>query len=69
MGEWDRLRYAGDPDISAPPLQMLLSQKYFAGEAQRIDPKRARPFVAPGVTGSEGNNTTHFVVADRWETW
>ncbi len=66
IGEWDRLRYAGDPDISPPPLQMLLSHKYLADEAVRIDPQRARPFVAPDVTGPENNDTTHFVVADRW---
>jgi gamma-glutamyltranspeptidase/glutathione hydrolase len=30
------------------------------------DRQRARPFVAPGATGAEGNDTTHFVVADRW---
>ncbi len=66
IGEWDRLRYAGDPDVSPPPLERLLSPKYFAEEAARIDLRHARPFVAPGVTGAEGKDTTHFVVADHW---
>jgi gamma-glutamyltranspeptidase/glutathione hydrolase len=66
IGEWDRLRYSGDPDVSPPPIQRLLSPKYFAEEAARIDLRRARPFVAPGVAASEGTDTTHFVVADRW---
>ena len=66
LGEWDRLRYAGDPDIAPPPLDRLLSPKYLAAEAARIDPGRARPFVAPGAAGAESKDTTHFVVADRW---
>jgi len=66
IGEWDRLRWAGDPDVASPPLKLLLGPKCFGDEAARIDRQRARPFVAPGATGAEGNDTTHFVVADRW---
>jgi gamma-glutamyltranspeptidase/glutathione hydrolase len=66
IGEWDRLRYAGDPDVSPPPLGQLLSRKRFADEAARIDLQRARPFVPPGLTGAENKDTTHFVTADKW---
>jgi gamma-glutamyltranspeptidase/glutathione hydrolase len=61
---WCRLRYAGDPGVSPPPLATLLSEKYWAEEASRIDPKRARPFVYPGTGPGGVQHTTHFVVAD-----
>jgi gamma-glutamyltranspeptidase/glutathione hydrolase len=63
-GFWVRLRYAGDPDINPPPLSRLLSEAYWREEAAKIDPDRARPFVAPSTFGDQ--HTTHFVVADRW---
>lgn len=66
IGEWNRLRHAGDPAVSPPPLELLLSPRHFAREAARIDPRRARPFVPPAAGGGEGSDTTHFVVADRW---
>ena len=62
---WTRLRYAGDPEIAPPPLDLLLSQEYWAREVSRIDATRARPFVPPGAGGEAGANTTHFVVADE----
>ncbi len=65
-GFWVRLRYAGDPDVSPPPLAMLLSEKYWSEEAARIDPNKARPFVPPAAFGNSDSHTTHFVVADRW---
>ena len=61
---WTRLRYAGDPEIAPPPLDLLLSPAYWEEEVGRIDPAQARPFLPPGPVGSEGANTTHFVVAD-----
>jgi gamma-glutamyltranspeptidase/glutathione hydrolase len=61
-----RLKYAGDPEVKPPPLHRLLSEKYWAEEAARIDPMRAEPFDPPGASTSESGNTTHFVVADRW---
>jgi gamma-glutamyltranspeptidase/glutathione hydrolase len=63
---WTRLRWAGDPDIAPPPLDELLSEGYWAGQAATIDGRRARDFEPPGAVGSAGENTTHFVVADRW---
>lgn len=62
---WTRLAYAGDPDVAPPPLERLLSQRYFASEAAKLS-ARALPFQPPGVMPQAGNNTTHFVVADRW---
>lgn len=62
-GFWVRLRYAGDPDVAAPPLDRLLSPQYWTEQARLIDPAKARPFEAPRA-GSGGDHTTHFVVAD-----
>jgi gamma-glutamyltranspeptidase/glutathione hydrolase len=64
-GFWVRLRYAGDPEINPPPLEMLLSESYWKAEAAKIDPNRARPFVPPVQFGRD-QHTTHFVVADKW---
>jgi gamma-glutamyltranspeptidase / glutathione hydrolase len=63
-GFWVRLRYAGDPDVAPPPLQMLLSEKYWAEQAARLDLAHATRFVYPGEPPS--HHTTHFVIADRW---
>lgn len=60
-----RLAYAGDPDVRPPPLARLLSEKFWAEEAARIDLKRAVAF-APPATPQGSHHTTHFVVADRW---
>jgi gamma-glutamyltranspeptidase/glutathione hydrolase len=61
---WCRLRYAGDPGVSPPPLGTLLSEKYWTEQASQIDLKRARPFVYPGTAPGDLQHTTHFVVAD-----
>ncbi len=61
---WCRLRFAGDPGVVPPPLETLLSEKYWAEQASRIDLKRARPFVYPGTSEGSVQHTTHFVVAD-----
>jgi gamma-glutamyltranspeptidase/glutathione hydrolase len=60
-----RLRYAGDPDISPPPLDMLLSERYWEDQVAQIDLERARPFEPPRALGP-GGHTTHLVAADRW---
>lgn len=65
-GFWVRLRYAADPEIESPPLHELLSEKYWADEAAKIDPRRAKPFAPPAQVTRQGDHTTHFVVADRW---
>jgi gamma-glutamyltranspeptidase/glutathione hydrolase len=59
-----RLKYAGDPDISPPPLAMLLSEKYWAEEAAKINLKQAASFAPPTISSSQEEHTTHFVVAD-----
>ncbi len=63
---WCRLVYAGDPEINPPPLDRLLTEDYWDKEAAKIDLERAMPFSPPGAAIKEGDNTTHFVVADRW---
>ncbi len=63
---WTRLAYAGDPDVSPPPLEMLLSEGYWEEQVSLIDPQRAKPFEPPIAPSDEDGHTTHFVVADRW---
>lgn len=65
-GFWVRLRYAGDPDVAAPPLDDLLSEVSWLKEVARIDLKRASRFTPPAWSGGKNGHTTHFVVADRW---
>jgi gamma-glutamyltranspeptidase/glutathione hydrolase len=61
---WCRLRYAGDPDVSPPPLGRLLSPTYWREQAAGLDRNRASRFVPPGAEAKQGEHTTHFVVAD-----
>ncbi len=62
---WSRLKYAGDPEITPPPLDMLLSEEYWQKTVASLSKDRATDFVPPGAE-TESKNTTHFVVADRW---
>ena len=59
-----RLQYAGDPEVKPPPLDMLLSEKYWQEQAGKIDLKQAKPFSYPGLSPTPQQHTTHFVVAD-----
>lgn len=65
-----RLQYAGDPEVNPPPLDMLLSEKYWKEQAAQIDLKHAKPFTYPGLDKTKKTSspahTTHFVVADSW---
>jgi len=61
---WCRLRYAGDPEISPPPLEKLLSPEYWKDQADRIRMDEARPFRYPYRDMELTQHTTHFVVAD-----
>jgi gamma-glutamyltranspeptidase / glutathione hydrolase len=59
-----RLKFASDPDISPPPLAKLLSEKYWAEEAAKINPRQAASFAPPTISSSREEHTTHYVVAD-----
>lgn len=63
---WCRLKYAGDPEISPPPLDKLLSEGYWRTQVASIEPQKATRFRPPDIESTFGDNTTHFVVADRW---
>lgn len=63
---WCRLAYAGDPEINPPPLDKLLSEKYWKEQAAKIDPQQAIPFIPPQTKIPPEQHTTHFVVADKW---
>ena len=63
---WARLMYAGGPEVNPPPLDMLLSEAHWQEQADALDATRAGTFSPPGPTSTEGADTTHFVVADRW---
>ena len=45
---------------------MLLSEAHWQEQADTLDAGRARTFAPPGPASTEGADTTHFVVADRW---
>ena len=62
----DRLRYLGDPDFAAVPVEQLLSQDYAAGrvEAIRDLPDRVDRSHAP-TPGASPRETLHISVADR----
>jgi gamma-glutamyltranspeptidase/glutathione hydrolase len=65
----DRAHLLGDPDFVKAPIEGLLSKRYAATLRNDIDRERATPsdkikVANPG--GFEGNNTTHFSIADQF---
>ncbi|HEY1747727.1 MAG TPA: gamma-glutamyltransferase [Xanthobacteraceae bacterium] len=65
----DRAWFLGDPDVVNVPVARLISKKYAAEWRGTINPEHATPAadIHAGVnTASEGRNTTHFSVADRF---
>jgi gamma-glutamyltranspeptidase/glutathione hydrolase len=65
----DRAHLLGDPDFVKAPIGGLLSKRYAAKLRSRIDRMRATPsgkIKAGDTPSSEGNNTTHFSVIDRY---
>jgi gamma-glutamyltranspeptidase/glutathione hydrolase len=65
----DRAHLLGDPDFVKVPIKGLMSKRYAAALRARIDRARATPSsrVRAGEPAAfEGNNTTHFSVADRF---
>ena len=63
---WCRLAFAGDPEINPPPLFRLLSEEYWKETVDELDMVEAQPFRPPNIVVKSGDNTTHFVVADKW---
>lgn len=64
----DRNTYLGDPDFVNNPLDRLLDKAYAARIRAVIDPARAgvSKDIVPGSPPHEGNNTTHYSIADQY---
>lgn len=65
----DRALFLGDPEMVHNPVARLTSKSYAAKWRATIDPAHATPaskIRAGGVADSEGRNTTHFSVTDRF---
>jgi gamma-glutamyltranspeptidase/glutathione hydrolase len=63
---WSRYDYVRDPEVEPTPLDLLLSEEYWAEEAAQISAQAtasSRP--APTFVSHNREHTTHFVVADR----
>ena len=59
------LEVKGVTEKNPPPLDLLLSESYWQKHAQALTTDRATAFTPPGPSAAEGQETTHFVVADR----
>jgi len=63
----DRARYLGDPAFVQAPVARLIDKDYAARQRGTIDMARATPWNARALAPPrEGDNTTHFSVADRF---
>ncbi|EAQ37013.1 gamma-glutamyltranspeptidase [Nitrobacter sp. Nb-311A] len=63
----DRARYLGDPAFVNAPVKILLAKDYAAKQRASIDMRHATPAATVLVPPSrEGDNTTHFSVADAF---
>ena len=65
----DRAHLLGDPDFVKAPIEGLLSKRYAASLRSKIDRDHATPSdqIKPAnPAGFEGNNTTHFSIADHY---
>ena len=67
LAQLDRVRWIGDPDFSAVPTRLLVSQAFADERARLIHPDRILPATAlhpldPWTV--EGESTTHFSVVD-----
>jgi gamma-glutamyltranspeptidase/glutathione hydrolase len=65
----DRALFLGDPDAVENPVARLTSKSYAAKWRATIDPAHATPaskIRAGGMADTEGRNTTHFSVVDRF---
>jgi gamma-glutamyltranspeptidase / glutathione hydrolase len=64
---WSRYDYVRDPEIEPTPLDLLLSEEYWAEEAAKISAQAATHGDGPPPTFISYNreHTTHFAAADR----
>jgi gamma-glutamyltranspeptidase/glutathione hydrolase len=64
----DRNTYLGDPDFVDNPVDRLLDKRYAQTLRSGIDPARAgiSDDLQPGLGPHEGQNTTHYSIADRY---
>jgi gamma-glutamyltranspeptidase/glutathione hydrolase len=64
----DRNTYLGDPDFVNNPIDRLLDKNYAAKIRAVIDPSKAgiSKEIIPGSAPHEGNNTTHYSIADKF---
>ena len=65
----DRTSWLGDPDFTDVPVNRLLSAQYIDSLRQTIDENRATSsydITADVYPASEGDQTTHYSVVDRW---
>jgi gamma-glutamyltranspeptidase/glutathione hydrolase len=63
---WSRYDYVRDPEVEPTPLDLLLSEDYWAEEAAQISAQEAGTSGPPVAFVSDNReHTTHFVVADR----
>src|SRR5690606_3360925 len=62
----DRARYLGDPAFVSAPVKTLLAKDYAAKQRASIDMRHATPADAVLPPPHEGDNTTHFSVADAF---
>lgn len=64
----DRNKYLGDPDFVKNPVERLISKQYAAQIRAKIPSNRAIPpqQIYSGITKSEGTNTTHYSIQDRY---
>lgn len=60
----DRMAYMGDPDYVSVPLQGLVSKKYAAKLAERVDLAKAHAPACGNPWHTESMSTTHFSIAD-----
>jgi gamma-glutamyltranspeptidase/glutathione hydrolase len=68
-GYADRARFLGDPDFVKMPVAGLISKRHAAAIRAKIDRERAQPSREIGASNpaaSEGDNTTHYSVVDRF---
>ncbi len=65
----DRNKYLGDPDFVKNPVERLISKDYAASIRSQIPQDRAiapQPLYSGITTSSEGTNTTHYSIQDRY---